>query len=250
MLKKKQTQVSSSIQQLEHIDLIYLFTKSNYMKQIIAITLVLSIFTLGLQAQSKTESGGISFGIRAGVNLQNINGRDASDNKLENKLVPRISAGINVELPLADDFYVQPGVLYAAKGTKFKGSNVVLNVSYIEVPVYFLYKPTLGSGHLLMGIGPYAAFGLSGKLKPENGNDRSIRFKKEISIGEVISGNYLRGFDAGGNLLFGYELSSKISVQLNAQLGLMNIYPDIDGVTNSNIAYKNTGYGLSLGYRF
>jgi hypothetical protein len=220
------------------------------MRQIILTGLVLTLFTIAVNAQAKKESSGITFGIRAGVSLQNINGRDAADNKLENKLVPRINAGLNAELPLADDFYVQPGALFATKGTKFKGSDVILNLSYIEVPVYFLYKPTLGSGHLLMGVGPYVAFGLSGKFKPENGDDRSVRYKKEISIVEAISGNFLRSFDAGGNLLFGYEVNSKISAQLNAQLGLLNIYPDIDGITNSNVIYKNTGFGLSLGYRF
>jgi Outer membrane protein beta-barrel domain len=203
-----------------------------------------------VNAQSKKQSSGVSFGIRAGVNLQNINGRDELDNKQENKLVPRFHAGVNAELPLADDFFVQPGVLFSTKGTKFKGSDVKLNLSYIEVPINLLYKPTLGSGKLLLGFGPYVAFAVSGKLKPENGNDRSITFKNEISIAEAISGNYLRGFDAGGNLLFGYELSSNLSVQLNAQLGLLNIYPDIDGVTNNNRINKNTGFGLSVGYRF
>jgi hypothetical protein len=215
------------------------------------IVIIISCMTFGISmAQSKKSNNVVSFGIRAGVNFQNINGRDAFDNKLENKLVPRFHAGVNAEMPVADDFYVQPGVLFATKGTKFKGSNTILNLSYIEVPVNLLYKPQLGDGKMLLGFGPYIGFAVSGKLKPENGNDRSITFQNEISVAEAVSGNYLRGFDAGANLLFGYELSSKLSVQLNTQLGLVNIYPDIDGVTNNNTIFKNTGFGLSLGYRF
>jgi Outer membrane protein beta-barrel domain len=217
----------------------------------ITVVVFMSLMAFSIsKAQSKKSNDGISFGVRAGVNLQNINGRDALDNKLENKLVPRFQAGVNAELPLADDFYVQPGVLFATKGTKFKGSNTVLNLSYIEVPVNLLYKPQLGNGKLLLGFGPYMAFAVSGKLKPENGNDRSIKFKNEISFAEALSGNYLRGFDAGANLLFGYELSSKLSIQLNTQLGFLNIYPDIDGVSNNNTISRNTGFGISLGYRF
>lgn len=218
------------------------------MKKLLA-SLLLALSFACVYAQSKTQSSGAGFGIRAGFNLQNINGRDFNDNKLENKLVPRFHAGLYAELPIADDFFVQPGVLFATKGTKFKGGNTVLNLSYIEVPVNLLFKPTLGGGRLLLGFGPYVAYAVSGKLKPENGNLRSITFKKEISTSEFLSGNYLRPFDAGANLLFGYELSSKLSVQLNAQLGLVNIYPNIDGITNDNINYKNTGFGLSIGYR-
>jgi Outer membrane protein beta-barrel domain len=218
------------------------------MKKLLAnLFLVLSFASVC--AQSKTQSSGIGFGLRAGFNMQNINGRDFNDNKLENKLVPRFHAGLYAELPLADEFFVQPGVLFATKGTKFKGGNTILNLSYIEVPVNLLFKPELGGGRLLLGFGPYVAYAVSGKLKPENGNLRSITFKKEISPSELLSGNYLRAFDAGANLLFGYELSSKLSVQLNAQLGLVNIYPNIDGVTNNNINYKNTGFGLSVGYK-
>ena len=55
-------------------------------------------------------------------------------------------------------------------------------------------------------------------------------------------------FDAGANLLAGYEFSNRFSFQLNAGLGLINMYnrPDDDNETT----LKNTGFGVSLGYRF
>ena len=71
-------------------------------------------------AQSKSvEIGGTTFGVRAGLNFQNINGRDAGDDKLENKMVPRFHIGVNAEIPVAPEFYVQPGILFTTKGTKF-----------------------------------------------------------------------------------------------------------------------------------
>jgi hypothetical protein len=61
---------------------------------------------------------------------------------------------------------------------------------------------------------------------------------------------YIKPVDAGANLLFGYEFSNKLSFQVNAQLGLTKINPQYDGVTNDKRSAKNTGFGLSAGYRF
>jgi hypothetical protein len=47
----------------------------------------------------------------------------------------------------------------------------------------------------------------------------------------------------------GMELASKLSLMLKAQLGLMNINPKTELVTDPT-KYKNTGFGVSLGYRF
>ena len=58
----------------------------------------------------------------------------------------------------------------------------------------------------------------------------------------------MKRFDAGANFLAGYELSNHFSAQLNAGLGLINLVNREQGDTKSSL--KNTGFGLSLGYRF
>jgi Outer membrane protein beta-barrel domain len=220
-------------------------------KRIIAF----SILSLGLFLQTKaqqksTEEQSITLGVRAGINFQNINGKDALGNKLENKLKTGFHAGVNAEIPIATDFFVQPGLLFSTKGVKYKSnSDIKQNISYIEIPVNLLYKPVLGTGKLILGFGPYIAFGVGGKIT--NGTtDVKTKFKKSITAAEFLNGgSYLKRTDAGANLLFGYELSSNLSVQLNAQLGLVKINPDIEGVTTNKSSAKNTGFGISLGYR-
>ncbi|MEQ1799748.1 MAG: outer membrane beta-barrel protein, partial [Lacibacter sp.] len=135
------------------------------MKRILFSTAMLLsgvFFTVTAQS-TKTTASGIGIGIRAGVNLQNINGRDFNDNKLENKLVPRFQGGITADIPLADQFYIQPGLLFSGKGTKEKATDNTISVSYLEVPITFLFKPLLGTGHLLLGVGPYVGFAINGK---------------------------------------------------------------------------------------
>ena len=221
------------------------------------LAMTTTVFALGSKAQ---ETPGTTFGVRAGVNFQNINGKDFFDKKLDNKIKTGFNVGINAEIPIASEFYLQPGVLFTTKGAKNKNDDdIKVNLSYIEVPINFLYKPELGMGKLLLGIGPYIAFGIGGKVSNAEGKEIDIEFKKEVSNIDYTAAvdppaNYpppfFKRFDAGGNLLVGYELSNNFSVQLNAQLGLVNINSDIEGISDNNTKFKNTGFGLSVGYRF
>ncbi|MFT3825080.1 MAG: porin family protein [Chitinophagaceae bacterium] len=217
-------------------------------KTIALLSTVLLAFTAGTMAQSTATMGRTTFGIRAGVNFQNINGKDESGDNLDYKIKTGFHVGVNAEVPVAPDFYIQPGVLFTTKGAKYN-DDVKLNISYLEVPVNFLYKPMLGSGKLLLGVGPYIAFGVGGKLKNDNGTDADVKFKNEISPGEALTALYLKRLDAGGNLLFGYEFSNKLSFQFNAQLGMVKINPKIENV-DTDAKYRNTGFGVSAGYRF
>jgi hypothetical protein len=197
-------------------------------------------------AQSKT-----TFGIRGGINFYNINGKDESGQKLDDKIKTGFNAGVNAEIPVGIDFYLQPGVLFTTKGASDVSANDdKITLSYIEVPINFLYKPSLGKGRLLLGFGPYAAFGIGGTYKASNGSNSKVKFKNNVTVADVLSGNlYFKGFDAGANLLFGYECSSNLSFQLNAGLGLVDIKPDIEG-SSGRSSLKNTGFGVSVGYRF
>ena len=223
-------------------------------KIILSAGLVLgALFT---QAQVKSP---VTFGLRAGVNFQNINGKDFTGDKKTNDLVTGYHVGANVEIPIATDFYVQPGVLFTTKGAKAdrdylgQSANITTTLSYVEVPVNFLYKPALGSGKLLLGFGPYVAFGVGGKTSLEGSGqkqDYDVKFQNTVTAKDPKDQAYYKKIDAGANLLFGYEFSNRISAQLNAQLGLANINPEYEYLSGDKSAWKNTGFGVSVGYRF
>lgn len=224
-------------------------------KQFIVLTTALVLGITMAYAQ-KGEDKLVSFGIRAGVNLQKIYGDDFMGNKLTNDFITGFHAGINADLFISEGFYLQPGLLYSTKGAKKTNNNTeyTQNISYIELPVNLLFKPQLGSGRLLLGAGPYAAYGISGKSKTKSGDaavELDAKFKNKINAADYLNGlYYLKPFDFGGNILVGYELNSGFSLQLNAQLGLSEINPEIDGVTADKSKWKNMGFGASLGYRF
>lgn len=191
--------------------------------------LILAAFLTVISFASVAQT---SFGIRAGVNFQNLNGKEADGDKLDNKLKTGVNVGVTADIPVVSpDYFVQTGVLFSTKGAKIEGpGDFKVKLSYLEIPLTFLYKPVLGEGRLLLGVGPYLGYALGGKV-----GDVDLDFDNDF-----------KRFDAGGNLLFGYQFTNKISAQLNAQLGLVNIGQNDAG----DATVKNTGFGVSLGYHF
>jgi len=210
--------------------------------------MVASAIALTVMASAQTTEG-TSFGFKAGVNFQNLTGKDVNGDKLDNKLKTGLALGVNAQIPVATDFYIQPGVEFNQKGAKSNDGNYTTSLSYIDIPVSLVYKPMLGTGRLILGFGPYVGFGVGGKVKG-GGSTADVKFDNDITISDFNTGNaYFKRMDAGANFLAGYEMSSKLSLQLNAQLGLVKINPKIEEVPNDQSSVKNTGFGLSLGYR-
>jgi len=212
------------------------------MKRTLIFIAVLALLAFGSNAQT-------TFGVRAGVNFQNINGEDSDGDKLKNDLTIGFNVGANAEIPVSPDFYFQPGLLFSTKGAKNLNEveDLKLGLSYVELPLHIVYKPQLGNGKLILGFGPYIGYGVSGKYKYDN-EEEKVKFKNDVKSSDEDA-FYLKGLDAGADIFFGYELASKLSVQLNAQLGLLNLLPKYEG-ESSDATFKNTGFGISVGYRF
>ncbi len=219
--------------------------------------LIAAVLMIGLSVSA--QDSGTSFGLRGGLNMQNISGKNLSGDKLELSMVPRFHAGIVIAVPIAPDFYFQPGLMFSTKGAKSENNflglvdySVEYNLSYIEMPLSFLYKPLVGKGHFFLGFGPYIAYGIGGKAKLTVGtasNDEDVVFTKDYVPQTDSDWKYFKNFDYGGNLFFGYELSGGLSLQLNTQLGLAKINAERKN-SSSDAEFRNTGFGVSLGYNF
>jgi len=225
----------------------------------------LPVFLLILIAASNTTNAQTKVGIRAGLNSSNVLMEEENSDGNSTKSIPGFHIGLTVDIPLAANFYLQPAVLYSSKGFKqtnnwFSGSDndIKVTASYIEVPLNFIYKHKLASGNLLIGVGPYVGYGTGGKWKSEApvsigdiriDNYGDVIFKKDGMDGEF--GNYLYGkpWDFGANFLVGYKFWDKLTLQLNAQLGINELKPKVGGVPREG-TLKNKGFGISVGYTF
>jgi len=216
------------------------------------------ILTLTGSMAIAQSSGTMSFGIKGGVNFQNLTGKDYSGNKLENDMLIGYHAGVDVQIPIAPQFYFQPGLLYSVKGAKntttVLGTDYVstTKISYIEMPLNLVYKALLGKGYFMLGFGPYVGYGFGGKVLTEGGSistDQKIKFQNVVETGDDPTVPYYKAFDIGGNIFAGYELANGIFFQFNTQLGMVKINPEYKILTDDKSVVKNTGFGLSLGYR-
>ena len=222
---------------------------------LIALMFVLSTFISNAQSTGTAKT---SFAILGGVNFQNFNGKDNSGNKLENDMIIGYHAGFNIQMPVAPEFYFQPGVLFSLKGSEssFGSLTGTYKLSYIEVPINLVYKGMLGNGFVILGFGPYLGYGIMGNATLESGSvsvETDVEFKNVVESGDPYATPYFRTFDAGGNIFAGYEMEGGLFFQLNAQLGMLKINPEDKRtavVYGEELSVKNTGFGLSLGYRF
>ncbi len=228
------------------------------MKSIFIVSLFLLVFNLNTSAQNNTL-GSKSFGIYGGINFQNINGDDAGGSALSNSLVTRFHIGINEEIPIATDFYIQPGLQFISKGTEGKvnytdnsGTRSLtrnLSIFYMELPVNLVYKPLLGTDHLVLAFGPYVGYAMAGNAKFTGTNapaNTDLQFTSDAPNSDANNLIYYKRWDVGANFCVGYEFSNGINIMLTSQLGLININAN----SSSKLSEKNTGFGLSVGYRF
>jgi hypothetical protein len=218
------------------------------------LILIFTSFISSAMAQSNVP-GKISLAVLGGVNFQNLNGENTEGIKLENSLIVGYHIGINAQIPVAPEFYFQPGLQFSTKGSKYTLGDIssTTKLSYIEMPLNFVYKGLLGTGYIFVGLGPYVAYGVGGKSIYEDATSSTkskIEFQNEVVSGDPLTSVYVKPFDAGGNIFFGYEMAGGLFMQLNAQLGMLNIKPDSYLHPDDRSTLKNTGYGLSLGYRF
>lgn len=186
------------------------------MKKVFLIA-VCTIVCLGVSAQMP-----VGLGIKGGVNMSDIS-------KLEDDFKIGFNFGVAVDYEVADDIFVMSGLHLMTKGAKSK-EDVKFNPMYLQVPVHVGYKLQVAPAtKLVFRAGPYAAYGIAGKVK--SGSGSSINF----------FGDNTKKFDMGVGGAVGVEFL-KFTADLGVDLGVTKMWD------NSNMRNR-TAY-LSVGYKF
>lgn len=131
--------------------------------------------------------------------------------------------------PLAENFSIQPEVLYNGKGAKAEEGDGTYNVDYISVPVMFQYNAT---PEFYIEAGPEFSFLMSAKAKS---GDDSLDLK-----------DYMNSFDFGVGLGIGYNFTSNFGANARYVAGFTDTFKDNEG----DDTYKNGVFQLGLTYKF
>ncbi|AWW30995.1 PorT family protein [Echinicola strongylocentroti] len=236
------------------------------MKKYLYACLLLFVSTMFFSSLSNAQ---VQWGVRAGMNMANSKFTQADGSVEETDPVVRMQIGLTLDVPVWNNIYLQPSLIYQGKGFKGMGiwpalaeedSEFKVNLSYLVMPIHVVFKPKLGSsGHLLVGAGPYIGYGLGGKWESESDllyddimlaqRQGDVNFTKDGSVGEMGAYNYGEPWDYGIGFLLGYEFMERYSVQVNGDFGMADLqykYGDYD--TGQEL--KNLTFGVSFGYKF
>jgi Outer membrane protein beta-barrel domain len=163
-------------------------------------------------------------------------------------------AGLVADIPFGEGgLRLMPELNYINKGFKINSTFDILGqtvtaegssvTNYVELPLNLAYTIPVGDNYLVIGAGPYGAYGINGKRKVSatvGGQTSTENDKISFGSGEDQDNR----FDYGVNFMAGYLVGNGLMVKLNYSLGLAEL-------SNSSARqYKNSYLGLSVGYFF
>ncbi|PXV62487.1 outer membrane protein with beta-barrel domain [Dysgonomonas alginatilytica] len=219
--------------------------------------LLIFILLFGIYNASAQDSP-FRFGVEAGVNMSNatIDNKDADPN-----FKTGYQVGLTVDYTFMQNWLIQSGLSFTTKGSKIddfsagrtiggngRGETHTFNQLYIQLPIYAAYRIDVSDNlGVVIGAGPYAAYGVGGKTKRKLHNGVFGDGSTEVKFDTFGNGDdafeQLKKFDFGLGLNISAEFS-KIVVGLGYEHGLLNI------AAYDNLKYHNRNVALTLGYKF
>lgn len=179
--------------------------------------------------ETKNEESMISFGFRAGVNVSYIDAEyDAigtippSEGSYGKKVGMQI--GMVVDIAVNEMFHIQPGIMYARKGTSdyidypissYYPPRYDIVANYIEIPVLLSLKLSM----FRLNVGPYFAACLSTDYESVFSKDLGLSAGLGFDIGMFyIGASYDYGFTDMSSLLYSHFYNRSIGLNVGVNL--------------------------------
>lgn len=215
-------------------------------------------FILLLGINVSAQNSPFQFGVKAGMNMSNAS---IENKEADPKFKIGYQIGLTVDYSLTQNWLIQSGLSFTTKGSKIddffagkmlggdgKGSTLSFNQQYFQLPVYGAYKVNVSDDfNVVIGAGPYIAYGIGGKEKYKLNNgtfgDGSNEKKYDTFGNGEDGGEELNRFDFGLGLNVSAEYG-KIVVGLGYEHGITNI------AESDYEKYRNRNASLTLGYKF
>lgn len=203
------------------------------MKKLILSAAMLIAVGFTAKAQDKTATTGFRYGVKAGLNLASLTNSPSDANS-------RVSfhAGVVAEFKIAQNFSIQPELLYSEQGLKydFEDSGIryksTWKFNYLNLPVLAKYYVMEG---LSIEAGPQIGYRLSAKIKAKADG---------VGSGVVDMKDSTKAIDFGLAGGVAYDLPIGVFFQARYIAGISKVNDDNDGKV------KNGVFQVSVGYKF
>ena len=223
------------------------------MRNKLLIILLFALAAVNCQAQKHSAQQPI-FGVSMGANFANLIGTDKIDDSK-----PRIGMcpGVNVDIPLVYDTYLEIGAYYSQQGVTIKTDEIARgmarekwkitkNVDYLQIPLY--WKQSFGD--IYTKIGPFASMAI--KASSDWKMDSICLDTMSVHRGSYASFiNKLRKYDVGAAFAIGYQSSISRSLDLyfdaSYKIGFFSVEEKTDA---SKKVLRNQVFCVSVGVYF
>ncbi|HZW78114.1 MAG TPA: porin family protein [Flavobacteriaceae bacterium] len=189
-------------------------------------------------AFTATQAQEVRLGIKGGYNLANLTG-DVGDAKARSAF----HIGGLVEVPVSEQFSVQPEILYSSQGAEYTGSftgadnsKITAKLDYIQVPVMAKFYAVDG---FALEVGPQVSFltSATGKIETTVG-DVTVNHEEDLENFKKV--------DFGVGLGASYRIPMGVFFGARYNFGLTNLNDDSD----SSAKIRNGVLQISAGYSF
>ena len=184
------------------------------------------------------------FGIKGGMNVASIS-KDGTLSDTSSKI--GFNAGVFMNAPLAENFSIQPEVLYNDLGSKITygqndNNSYSTNLGYISVPVMFQYNAT---PEFYLEAGPQFSFLVNANNKLKDGNNNIV-----VNDWTKLAKDNLNTFDFGLGLGAGYYFTPQLGLTARYVAGMTKIGKDDNVYGQPYKDSKNNVFQVGLAYKF
>lgn len=184
------------------------------------------------------------FGIKGGMNVASIS-KDGTLSDTSSKI--GFNAGVFMNAPLAENFSIQPEVLYNDLGSKITygqndNNSYSTNLGYISVPVMFQYNAT---PEFYLEAGPQFSFLVNANNKLKDGNNNIL-----VNDWTKLAKDNLNTFDFGLGLGAGYYFTPQFGLTARYVAGMTKIGKDDNVYGQPYKDSKNNVFQVGLAYKF
>ncbi|MBN8622145.1 MAG: PorT family protein [Flavobacteriales bacterium] len=184
------------------------------------------------------------FGLKGGMNVASIS-KDGTLSDTSSKI--GFNAGVFMNAPLAENFSIQPEVLYNDLGSKITygqndNNSYSTNLGYISVPVMFQYNAT---PEFYLEAGPQFSFLVNAKNKLKDGNNNTL-----VNDWTKLAKDNLNTFDFGLGLGAGYYFTPQLGLTARYVAGMTKIGKDDNVYGQPYKDSKNNVFQVGLAYKF